>query len=196
MKKRLLHHILGCCTISILVTSCNMSGLNLSPDTVEDTPVSTAPDTKNTTIAPAVNNEVLVEKSSTMFDKRQRIVEIGDGKFTGTSKNNNAISKDAEEGDVTLNFQGTDINEFIKVILGDVLSLNFVIDPQVSGSVTIETSIPVKQENLFSLLEQILSINNAAIIESNGFYQILPKSKVVKGNLSPVTPDVQVSSGL
>ena len=195
MKKRLLHHILGCCTISILVTGCNMTGLNLSPDIVENAPVSTIPDTETATLTPPVNNEVLVEKSRPRFDKRQRIIEIGDGKFTGISKNNNTTSKDTDEGDITLNFQGTDINEFIKVILGDVLSLNFVIDPQVSGSVTIETSTPVKQENLFPLLEQILSINNAAIIESNGLYQILPKSKIVKGNLSPVTPDVPISSG-
>ncbi len=141
------------------------------------------------------SNEVLIETQNLAMDKRQQIVEIGSGEFINPSTPDNKSIKRTDEGDITLNFQGTDINEFVKVILGDLLNQNFVIDPQVSGSVTIETAKPLSQDDLFPLLEELLSINNAAIINANGLYQILPKSKVVKGNLSPSTANINDESG-
>jgi len=194
MKKRLLNLIGLYSAILVLVTGCNMFGYTLAPTVVKDESVSASP-TQPEQFKAAVQDEVLVGNSEPVTDKRQQIIEIGDGKYVGESTPKAITTTQADAGDITLNFQGTDINEFVKVILSDVLNLNFVIDPQVSGSVTIETANPLKKEQLFPLLEEILSINNAAIIESNGIYKILPKSKVVKGNLSPTTPDVSVQSG-
>jgi general secretion pathway protein D len=136
------------------------------------------------------------------MEEKHSIVEIGTGqyispsaftldtKLTATGK-----KEDPEEGDITLNFQGTDIREFIKVILGDVLNYNYVIDQQVGGTVTIDTAIPLQEEELFPLLEKVLAMNNAAIIKSDGVYNILPKSKVVRGNLVPTTTTTQTGSG-
>ncbi|MBL1140410.1 MAG: type II secretion system secretin GspD [Proteobacteria bacterium] len=196
MEKRHLHTALVCTALLVSLTGCNLLELKSSDNVPED--VSTSKTWSDPQVAQEttlVKDELLIQPSDTVRDKRQQIVEIGNGQYTGESITKKAIFKDSLEGDITLNFQGTDINEFVKVILNDVLNLNFVIDPQVSGSVTIETATPVKEENLFPLLEQILSINNAAIIESNGIYQILPKSKVVKGNLSPQTLGVQTDNG-
>ena len=136
------------------------------------------------------------------MEGHQRIVEIGSGNYISpsvftlaTSLTQAGATKEPAEGDITLNFQGTSINEFIKVILGDLLKYNYVIDPQVGGTVTIETAIPVKKEELFPLLEEILAINNAAIIRSDGIYHILPKANAVRGNLAPGTATSQTSSG-
>lgn len=196
MKKRLLHHVFIFGTTLVLVTGCNMFGYTLVPTTVNDDSVTSTPTaTQAKPIESTINDDVLVGNSDPVFDKRQQIIEIGDGRYTAESKPKTVVSAQTDEGDITLNFQGTDINEFVKVILSDVLNVNFVIDPQVSGSVTIETANPVKKEQLFPLLEEILSINNAAIISSNGIYQILPKSKIVKGKLSPSTSDISVETG-
>lgn len=195
MEKRLLHNILTYFIYLVILTGCSQLGLKSIDESKNDSEPQSWSETKVTQEREPVLDEPLIQPSEAITDKRQHIIEIGNGKFTGASKQNDIQSKNSTEGDITLNFQGTDINEFVKVILSDVLNLNFVIDPQVSGSVTIETSIPVKQDDLFPLLEQILSINNAAIIKSNGIYQILPKSKIAKGNLSPVTQDVQVNNG-
>ncbi len=40
---------------------------------------------------------------------------------------------DTTPGDVTLNFDGTDIREVVKVILGDLLKVNYVLHPAVQG---------------------------------------------------------------
>jgi general secretion pathway protein D len=194
MKKRLLNQTAIYSAILVLVTGCNMLGYTISPTIVKDDSVP-ANTTQSEQFEPIIQDEILVGNSDPVFDKRQQIIEIGDGKYVGESTPKSVTATQTDAGDITLNFQGTDINEFVKVILSDVLNVNFVIDPQVSGSVTIETANPLKKEQLFPLLEEILSLNNAAIIESNGIYKVLPKSKVVKGNLSPTTPEVSVQSG-
>lgn len=125
---------------------------------------------------------------------RQKIVEPASGPFIRAPRSARAAATSAE-GDITLNFQGTDINEFVKVILSDLLQRSFVIDPGVRGSVTMETAQPLRRADLFPLLEEILAINKAAIIEADGIYRILPKAGAARGNLSPLTADIELDGG-
>lgn len=179
----------------LVLNACQYNPLK-KPDTTNDDIVATDTNVKSQTekVRSIIQDQVLVQSSDPVTDKRQQIIKMGDGNYIGKTKQHD-ISIGSGEGDITLNFQGTDINEFIKVILSDILNYNFLIDPQVSGKVTIETVNALKKEELFPLLEEILAINNAAIIETNGIYQILPKSKAVKGRLSLLTSDKAVDSG-
>jgi general secretion pathway protein D len=197
MKKRLIFQILLVCTCTIFLSACNSSLFRVATTAESQEDSITVPEKNQETVISQQTNqdEVLIQTPLPNTDKRQKIIEIGDGKYTGNSKPDTTVSTYAEEGDITLNFQGTDINEFIKVILSDVLNYNFFIDSQVSGKVTIETARPLKKEELFPLLEEILAKNNAAIIEKNGIYQILPKTEVVKGNLSPKTYSSEIETG-
>lgn len=138
--------------------------------------------------------QAAVIKNDTAAANRQPMIEIGSGQYIGSPASKNAET-DSDEDDITLNFQGTDINEFVKAILSDILNENFIIDPQVSGTVTIETSRPINKRELFPLLEEILAINNAAIIKSGGLYQILPRTKAIRGNLSPNVVEQSTGSG-
>ena len=92
---------------------------------------------------------------------------------------------DTSPGDVTLNFDGTDIREVVKVVLGDLLKVNYVIDPQVSGVATLQTERPLRREHLVPMLETLLRMNNAALIESGGTYQVKPLSSGVQGLVVP-----------
>jgi general secretion pathway protein D len=67
---------------------------------------------------------------------------------------------------VTLNFDGTDIREVVKVILGDLLGVNYVLDPAVSGSVSLETGRPLRRDLLIPTLEMLLRMNNAALVDN------------------------------
>lgn len=125
---------------------------------------------------------------------RRKIVEPASGPFIRAPRPEQAAATSAE-GDITLNFQGTDINEFVKVILSDLLQRSFVIDPEVRGSVTMATAQPLRRADLFPLLEEILAINKAAIIEADGIYRILPRPKAARGNLSPLTADIELDGG-
>lgn len=176
-----------CIALLAMLSACNMLPFQENTEPVQQTV------TKQSTSSPEIKIEttVPVEQQATNINKaipshqQQQILEMGTGEFVANSPVKEMPDSPVVEGDIILNFQGTDINEFIKVILSDMLNENFVIDPQVSGTVTIETSRPVSKKELFPLLEEILAINNAVIYKSEGLYKILPRAKVVKGNLSP-----------
>jgi general secretion pathway protein D len=92
---------------------------------------------------------------------------------------------DTTPGDVTLNFDGTDIREVVKVILGDLLQVNYIIDPQVTGAASLQTERPLRREHLIPTLETLLRMNNAALIESGGSYQVRPIASGVQGLVVP-----------
>ncbi len=85
------------------------------------------------------------------------------------------------QGEVTLNFVDADLREVVKAILGDMLGANFVMDPQVQGTVTLQTSEPVPGTSLISILESILSVNNAALVDAGNMYKIVPADQAIRG---------------
>jgi len=94
-------------------------------------------------------------------------------------------SVDTTPGDVTLNFDGTDIREVVKVILGDLLQVNYVLSPAVQGVASLQTGRPLRREHLIPTLETLLRMNNAAIVYKSGTYEVVPIANAVQGNLVP-----------
>jgi general secretion pathway protein D len=94
-------------------------------------------------------------------------------------------SVDTTPGDVTLNFDGTDIREVVKVILGDLLQVNYVLDPSVSGAASLQTGRPLRREHLIPTLETLLRMNNAALVNRGGTYEVVPLSNAVQGKVVP-----------
>ena len=141
------------------------------------------------------NEGVQVQKSRTNgIPAQQQILELGTGEFIAQPAKQEKV-RTTTDGEITLNFQDTDLREFIKVILSDVMEKNYVIDPKVGGKVTIETAKPIDTSELFPLLEKILAMNGAALVDSAGIYQILPKNQAAKGNISPSSIEKDVPGG-
>jgi general secretion pathway protein D len=78
------------------------------------------------------------------------------------------------DGSITLNFVNTDIREVISAILGDALKVSYVIDPRVQGTVTVRTSQPLPAASAIPVLEDILSMNGAALMQTGDTYKIVP----------------------
>ena len=114
---------------------------------------------------------------------RQRIMETGTGEFVADAPPVEEVK--SKPGNIMLNFQDTDIREFLNVVIKDVLNENYLIDGNVTGKVTIATARPILKDGLMTLVEDILTMNGAAITKENGLYRIMPKSQAVKGNLTP-----------
>ena len=107
---------------------------------------------------------------------RKRQEYPGTGRLIGTPE----PSPDVEDSirDVVLNLEEAAVSEVVKVILGDILKQNYVIDPDVSGRVSVQSHRGFARDGLIELLELLLGINNAVIIrESGGLYRILPYDK-------------------
>jgi len=81
---------------------------------------------------------------------------------------------------VSLNFDDADVYSIIQTIFGDVLRVNYVVDPRVKGRVTFRSVAPVPNENVLPIMEVIFRLNGIGIIEENGLYRIIPISEISK----------------
>ena len=110
---------------------------------------------------------------------------------TGQVINQRAAARPAPNlgstGEATFNFEGESLHAVVKAILGDLLQQNYVIAPNVQGTVTLATPRPVSGSQALSLLEMVLGWNNARLIWSDGRYNIVPADQALAGNLSPRT---------
>lgn len=80
------------------------------------------------------------------------------------------------DGDITLNFKEASINKVVGNVLGDLLGANFVVDPRVNGTVTLETNEPISEDAALDLLEEILAMNGASLRLARNTYFIEPQS--------------------
>lgn len=73
-----------------------------------------------------------------------------------------------------LNFENADVSAVAKTILGDILGENFIVDPRVSGQISLTSSHPVPKAQLVPLFESALLAINAVIVKQDGTYRIAP----------------------
>jgi general secretion pathway protein D len=92
----------------------------------------------------------------------------------------------ASTGSASFNFEGESLQGVVKAILGDMLGQNFTIAPGVSGTVTLNVQ-KVSPAAAFTLLEQVLSWNNARMVYTNGIYNIVPNDQALAGTVAPRT---------
>jgi general secretion pathway protein D len=92
----------------------------------------------------------------------------------------------ATTGAASFNFEGESLQGVVKAILGDMLGQNFTIAPGVSGTVTLNVQ-KVSPAAAFTLLEQVLSWNNARMVYSNGIYNVVPNDQALAGTVAPRT---------
>ncbi len=91
----------------------------------------------------------------------------------------------AAGGGVVLNFEGADLREVVRNVLGDILGESYTIDAAVGGQVTIRTSAGISREALPATLEMMLRMNGATMIKEAGVYKIVPSAAAVRGNVTP-----------
>jgi general secretion pathway protein D len=86
---------------------------------------------------------------------------------------------------VTLNFEGADIRDVVRNIIGDIMGESYTIDPNVGGTVTIRTSSGIPRQVLPATMEMLLRMNGATMTKENGIWKILPAAAAVRGNVTP-----------
>ncbi|MFQ5348004.1 MAG: type II secretion system secretin GspD [Rhodothalassiaceae bacterium] len=96
----------------------------------------------------------------------------GSGRFVGTPQAR--VGEGADSGTFTLNFAGADVREVVDAVLGRMLGLNYLVDPKVQGTITARTARPLARDQVLPALEDILAVNGAAMVASDGLYRILP----------------------
>lgn len=119
------------------------------------------------------NNEDATEK-----------VSLGSGVFVQAAGVGRRQSYADADG-VTLNFEKAALPEFLRVVFDTILHENYLIDPQVNGSVTLHTTRPITLDAVHSILEEVLQQNDATLIRDAGIYKIIPLANAQTSAASP-----------
>ncbi|MCU7932609.1 MAG: type II secretion system secretin GspD [Candidatus Thiodiazotropha sp. (ex Codakia rugifera)] len=112
-------------------------------------------------------------------------VRQGSGNFLKQSGSSASKSSQPARGDITLNFEGVDLREVVKVIFEEILRENYLIDDKVQGKVTIHTTYPVSTDAVLPILENILQMNGAVMVRNGSHYKILPAGEMKGIALNP-----------
>ncbi|MGH6902626.1 MAG: type II secretion system secretin GspD [Geminicoccaceae bacterium] len=116
------------------------------------------------------------------------VIERGTGTFVGAPGRavSAAITRDGA-GEVTLNVVDADVREVVRMVLQDALGANYVMDPAVQGTITVQTSQPVPPEDLAPILDAVLRINGAALVREGDLYKVVP---IEQAMISGATPTI------
>lgn len=77
------------------------------------------------------------------------------------------------DNEIMLNLDGADIETAISSI-GEMLSINFILAPEVKGKITIQTYRKFPTSDLFQIFQTILEINGFAAVKDGPLYKIIP----------------------
>ncbi|MGH8563741.1 MAG: type II secretion system secretin GspD [Gammaproteobacteria bacterium] len=166
------------CVGAIALSACTTASRRAQPPPPR--PVTAAPRAEaGTTPAPAMTEITLEDE-----DKKPPRPPIEMYPGTGTFVNPKAMAPRPPDtgGEYTLNFEATDLQEVVKAVLGDLLKESYFIDPKVTGQVTIQTSRPLKRAELLPTLENLLRLNGAVLMRSDGLYKVMPGPQATRGS--------------
>ncbi|MBI4464611.1 MAG: type II secretion system secretin GspD [Acidobacteria bacterium] len=91
----------------------------------------------------------------------------------------------AEAVPIALHLENADLMQVIGIIAAE-LKINYVVDPEVTGTVNINTLGEVRRADLFPLLQMILRINGATAVQTGNFYRIVPLKEVQRLPIEPL----------
>lgn len=108
---------------------------------------------------------------------------------TPTSPPSDAVSSSVQltntpNPGVTLKFDNADIYDVIQVVLGDILKLDYVIDPTVQGRITIKSTGAISMADIYSALETALSTSNISIVRQGKVYKVTRDAAAARDALS------------
>ena len=98
---------------------------------------------------------------------------LGNSQFIAKPGEKPAVAEGGEKG-IQLSFVDTDIRSVLNSILGDALGLSYTIDPAIKGSVTVQSARPLQRAELLRALEAALSLQEIAMVEHDGAYDVVP----------------------
>lgn len=78
----------------------------------------------------------------------------------------------ATAGQYTLNFENVDVKDVVRAVLNDALKVNYTINGDVSGPVTISSARPVSRDALLKSLESSLATFGFSLVKSGDGYRV------------------------
>ncbi len=102
----------------------------------------------------------------------------------------------AAEGNYTINVDRAEISEVAKLVLGETLGLNYVLDPRVQGTITLSSSRPLTGPEVLDAFEAALRLNGAGLVKDGNVTKIVALQELLEGEMGTADLDPEkVSAG-
>lgn len=124
-----------------------------------------------------------VEAPTPLREPRYEIFQ-GTGSVVGEPRTTQALATVEPGGDITLDFVDADVREVLQATLGRILGVNYVVGPQVQGTITVQSGRPVPRDALLPTLETVLRLHGLALIREGATYRVEPLPGAARGNAS------------
>ena len=99
---------------------------------------------------------------------------------------------------VVLRFENADIQDIVQSVLGDILHVNYMMDPSIQARVTLQSAGDISAADVYNILESVLALHGIAIVRDGKIYKVIRDAQanrdaatIAAGENSPV---VQVVS--
>jgi general secretion pathway protein D len=165
--------------LAILLSGCSYFGNRERVATADTAAESTAPATSATRAGTPT-----VTTLEEVGPRRAASAVIRAG--SGTVVKPTASRAQESDGDVTLNFVNANLREVVDAVLGQILRLNYTLDPKLQASITLQTSRPLARDAVLPALEAVLQANGIALVPSDDVYRVVPLAVAARSG-GPVT---------
>jgi general secretion pathway protein D len=98
------------------------------------------------------------------------------------------------DGNVVLNLASVPLQQAAKTVLGDMIGVNYVVDPRVDGVISVQTTRPVSKAEAMEMFQTALAPIGAVLVQSRGTYRIAPADQAATGAIA--TGDAPVDSAI
>jgi general secretion pathway protein D len=85
------------------------------------------------------------------------------------------------DGNVVLNLASVPLQQAAKTVLGDMIGVNYVVDPRVDGVISVQTTRPVSKAEAMEMFQTALVPIGAVLVQSRGTYRIAPADQAATG---------------
>ena len=88
------------------------------------------------------------------------------------------------DGNVVLNLASVPLQQAAKTVLGDMIGVNYVVDPRVDGVISVQTTRPVSKAEAMEMFQTALAPIGAVLVQSRGIYRIAPADQAATGAIA------------
>ena len=107
------------------------------------------------------------------------VMDGGSGSMIGGT--NSGRKTAGADGNVVLNLASVPLQQAAKTVLGDMIGVNYVVDPRVDGVISVQTTRPVSKAEAMEMFQTALVPIGAVLVQSRGTYRIAPADQAATG---------------
>lgn len=74
---------------------------------------------------------------------------------------------------VVLRFENAEVQDIVQSVLGDILRVNYMVDPSIQARVTLQSAGDISAADVYNILESVLALHGIAIVRDGKLYKVV-----------------------